>query len=78
MNISENELLEVLRQVSQVPTEDGAVTMRELKEVWGKGDDQTRRLIHEAIKAGKMECVRVRRARIDGISTVVAAYRLKT
>lgn len=77
MNISENELLEVLRQFTQVNTQDGAAVFSEIREAWKTSNDRTRAIIHEAVKAGKMECVRVRRARIDGVVHVTTAYRLR-
>lgn len=78
MNISENELLEVLRQFSQVNnTEDGAALFSEIKDAWKVSSDKARELIHYAVKAGKMEAVRVRRPRIDGVYHVTTAYRLK-
>lgn len=78
MQITQDELLEALRHALQTsgPGEPG-VTVTELRDKLGKGEDVVRRRLKEMIAAGKCEVVRVRRQDMAGRDMLVPGYRFK-
>ena len=78
MNITQNEILEAFRAaLAERPSSEDGVTRRELAELCNAGPDKVRTWLLKEIKAGRIECVRARRVRCDGVEQNTAAYRIK-
>ena len=69
-------LLDALRTASSLPHDSGgALTAEEIATELGCGIRLARQKIRAALIAKRAECVKVRRTRIDGLTTTVPAYR---
>jgi len=55
--------------------QDGAATVAEISAATGRCNSVIRRLLAKAISCGSVECVRVRRRKIDGIMLRIPAYK---
>jgi len=76
--ITENEWLSELQRLeaAQKSSVDGALTTRELCNALRMSSQRAQRLIRQLKEEGRIEVVRRKEMRIDGISTLVPAYRL--
>ena len=76
--VTQASLLEALRRALETaPADDGgAMTTEELAKEMKVSVPTTRERLKVLIAAGKAECVRVRRSRIDGANQLTAAYRI--
>jgi hypothetical protein len=76
MNISTSELLEAVRTATGAHVNpDDAFTVTELSEALGNSRDLTCKKIGRLQREGLVEVVKVKRSRIDGLETLVPAYR---
>lgn len=76
-DLTENELLAALREAQEAQEDpEGAFSKRELMEIFDLSDEPTRDRIRMLVNAGRMECVKVRRVRMDGVQQTIPGYRL--
>lgn len=77
--MTENDLLEALRDALKAPTErpEGAHTVREIRAITGQAAETVCDALRRMIESGAVECVQVPQMRIDGRKTRVPAYRVK-
>jgi hypothetical protein len=76
ISITEAEIVEALEAAKvEVERPPNALTTVELGEVLGIGYQAATRRIRAAVKAGTLECVRVRLAGMDGVVRPQPAYR---
>lgn len=76
ISISESEILEALQSAAVEPERPAnALTAYELSVALGISESTAARRIRAAVRAGKLECVQVRLANIDGTIRPRPAYR---
>jgi hypothetical protein len=79
MEFTERELIDALEQARlDEANADGALTMNELREQTGRGVEALRRELWSQMHAGRLDVIRIKRQRIDGVWTGTTAYRIKT
>lgn len=78
MTFSIEELIAALTVAADVPPPDGAFTVTQICEASGRSSRSVYRELRRLMEAGVIECVRIPRTRIDGVQTVIPAYRLVT
>lgn len=78
MNITEQEILDLIRQTRPVPENpEGAMTVAEIVKQSGKHIDRVRAELREHIEAGRVDVVKVYRKALDGVMRLSPAYRVK-
>ena len=70
------ELLTALQGAATTDEQPDAVRMEDLIAAANMGKDKVRSQLIPLVRAGRVECVKVRHTRIDGAVTWVPAYRL--
>ena len=77
--VTTDDVLDAIRAAfAAAPDPEGAATVTEMVESTGFRDpSKVRNGVRKLLAAGKMEVVKVQRARLDGALTTVSAYRLK-
>lgn len=75
ISISESEILEALRSAAEPERPPNALTTYELSEALGISFQQAGKRVRAAVLAGRLECVKVRVAGIDGVVRPQPAYR---
>ncbi|HEY8536958.1 MAG TPA: hypothetical protein VIL25_10930 [Vicinamibacterales bacterium] len=76
--VTERDLLDAIAEVqrARVQDDDDALTAREIAGLVGCSYPRALDIIRRLLAAGLVECVRVSRVRMDGVVTLVSAYRL--
>jgi hypothetical protein len=74
IEVTVNEILDVLQQHSGRPESGEGVRVEELEEATGISQARLRKMLKAAMKQGKVKTTRRTFTRMDGQSTTVAAY----
>ena len=76
MNLTQGEVLDALRGALSVPAAADGITAAEIRAATGRGFAVVREWLLREVTAGRVECVKVRRPKIDGVVTLVTGYRI--
>lgn len=75
--ITQNDVLDALRAaMAGLPNAEDGITRRELVKATGRSVTSIRNWLVDEIEAGRIECVKVGRARCDGVVLPTTAYRV--
>lgn len=77
VTMTENELMEALREALAQPEAPDAYTMQELCRIVPRSEDWIRNRLRALVAAGRVEPVRVPRANMFGAVAPTCAYRFK-
>jgi transcription initiation factor IIE alpha subunit len=77
VNITQNELLEAVREAMRADDSTDGFTVLEMCDALGLNHRLVRKAVKRMLDSGTAEVVRVRRTRMDGISHTISGYRLK-
>jgi len=77
ITVTEDDLLQALRDALAQPTDAQASTMTELAAAMGFGLEKVRHLLRAVQDEGRLEVVRLRRPNLIGTTSLVPGYRIK-
>jgi len=77
MKVTQDDLLDALRQAMTVPASGDAPTVGELAAATGRNVQVVRASLKALLDAGRLEVVTMRRPALDGRMRVVPGYRMK-
>ena len=76
MNITQSEVLDALREALSVPDAADGITSAEVRHATGRGYSVVREWLLKEVTAGRVECVLVKRPKVDGVVQLVTGYRI--
>lgn len=76
MNLTQNEVLDALRAALALPEASDGITATEICTATGRSSDIVRKWLLREVQAKRVECIRVKRTRVDGVSQMITGYRI--